>query len=74
MNDIQNNFCRNLRKLRRKFGLNEWQLARYLKLSREAIETLESGEWSPEVDRGTLILIHGYYGITPRQMLSDGDL
>lgn len=74
MNDIQRNFCRNLKTLRRRFGLNEWQMARYLKLSDEAIETLMRGEWSPEVDRGTLLLIHGYYGITPTQMLGDDEI
>lgn len=74
MNAVQRNFCRNLKILRRRFGLNEWQMARYLKLSDEALEALEGGEWSPEVDRGTLILIHAYYGITPRQMLGDEEL
>ena len=59
MNAVQKNFCRNLKILRKRFGLNEWQLARYLKLSRDAIERLERGEWSFEVDRGTLLLIYG---------------
>ena len=74
MNAAQRNFCRNLKILRRRFGLNEWQMARYLKLSDEALEALARGMWSPEVDRGTLILIHAYYGITPRQMLGDEEL
>ena len=71
MNDVQKNFCRNLRILRKRFGLNEWQMARYLKLSQDAVDALSRGEWSAEVDRGTLLLIYGYYGITPAQMLGD---
>ena len=74
MNREQCNFCRNLKTLRRRFALSEWQLARYLKLSNEAAEALARGEWSPEVDRGTLILIHAYYGITPAQMLGDEEI
>ena len=71
MNAAQRNFCRNQKTLRRRFALNEWQMARYLMLPDEAAEALARGEWSPEVDQGTLILIHAYYGITPAQMLGD---
>ena len=74
MNAAQRNLCRNLKTLRRRFALSESQMARYLKLSDEAAEALARGEWSPEVDRGTLILIHAYYGITPRQMLGDEEI
>ena len=74
MNTAQRNFCRNLKNLRKRLGMSEWQMARYLKLSDEAAEALARGEWSPEVDRGTLILIHAYYGITPRQMLGDEEI
>ena len=54
--------------------MSEWQMARYLKLSDEAAEALARGEWSSEVDRGTLILIHAYYGITPAQMLGNEEI
>ena len=74
MNDAQKNFCRNLRILRRRYGFNEWQMALVLKLSYEAMEVLTRGEWSEEVDRGTLLLIYGYYGITPARMLGDDDI
>ena len=43
MNAAQRNFCRNLKTLRRRFALNEWQMARYLKLSDEAAEALREG-------------------------------
>ena len=42
-----------------------------VRLSQDAVEALSRGEWSAEVDRGTLLLIYGYYGITPAQMLGD---
>ena len=74
MNKVQKNFCRNLKTLRKRFGFNEWQMARVLKLSYEAMEALARGEWSEEVDRGTLLLIYGYYGITPARMLGDDDI
>ena len=60
-----------LKALRRKYGLSEGQMAQILKLSQDAVEALSRGEWSAEVDRGTLLLIYGYYGITPAQMLGD---
>lgn len=71
MNKVQENFCRNLKALRRKYGLSERQMARILKLSDEAIAALAQGEIPAEVDIGTLLLIYGYYGITPSQMLGD---
>ena len=71
MNVVQNNFCRNLKLLRKKYGLSEWQMARILKLSDEAVDALDQGFVPDEVDTGTLLLIHGYYGITPSQMLGD---
>lgn len=74
MNPVQENFCRNLKALRRKYGLSEWQMPRILKLSGEAMDALERGEIPPEVDTGTLLLIYGYYGILPSQMLGDGDI
>lgn len=74
MNSIQQNFCRNLKALRRKYGLNEKQMGRILKLSDETMEALSRGEVTEEVDTGTLHLIYGYYGITPNQMLGDGEI
>lgn len=74
MNTVQKNFCRNLKALRRRFGLNEWQMARILKLSGEAMDALGRGEVPEEVDTGTLFLIHGYYGIPPSQMLGDDNI
>ena len=71
MNAVQNNFCRNLKLLRKKYGLSEWQMARILKLSDEAVDALDQGVVPDEVDTGTLLLIHGYYAITPGQMLGD---
>ena len=53
MNDAQKNFCRNLRILRGRYGFNEWQMARVLKLSYEAMEALTRGEWSEEVAEGS---------------------
>lgn len=74
MNATQKNFCRNLKALRKKYGLSEWQMARILKLSDEAVDALNRREVPEEVDTGTLLLIHGYYGITPSQMLGDGEI
>ena len=74
MNTIQENFCRNLKALRRKYGLSEWQMGRILKLSDETMEALGRGEVTKEVDAGTLHLIYGYYGITPNQMLGDDEI
>ena len=74
MNSIQQNFCRNLKALRRKCGLSEKQMGRILKLSDETMEALSRGEVTEEVDTGTLHLIYDYYGITPNQMLGDGEI
>ena len=40
MNAAQRNFCTNLKTLRKRLGMSEWQMARYLKLSDEAGEAL----------------------------------
>ena len=74
MNTVQKNFCKNIKALRRKYGLTEKQMARILKLSEEAMDALERGEITSEVDSGTLFLIYGYYGILPSQMMSDEEL
>ena len=74
MSSIQENFCRNLKALRRKYGLSEGQMAQILKLSDETMEALGRGEVTEEVDTGTLYLIYGYYGITPNEMLGDGEI
>ena len=74
MGNVQDNFCRNLKALRRKFGLSEWQMGRILKLSDETMEALGRGEVTSEVDTGTLHLIYGYYGITPNEMLGDNEI
>ena len=71
MNTVQNLFCINIKTLRRRYGLNEAQMARVLKLSPEAMEALERGEVTEEVDVGTLLLINGYYGIPPSKMLGE---
>ena len=44
MNATQKNFCRNLKALRKKYGLSEWQMARILKLSDEAVDALNRGK------------------------------
>lgn len=74
MGKIQENFCRNLQALRKKYGLSEWRMGRILKLSEEAVEALGRGEVPDEVDTGTLHLIYGYYGITPEEMLGDEEI
>lgn len=74
MGNIQENFCKNLKALRRKYGLNEWQMGRILKLSDETMEALGRGEVTDEVDTGTLHLIYSYYGITPNEMLGDDEI
>ena len=74
MGKIQDNFCRNLKALRKKYGLSEWQTGRILKLSDETMEALGQGIVTEEVDTGTLHLIYGYYGITPGEMLGDEEI
>ena len=74
MGKIQDNFCRNLKALRKKYGLSEWQMGRILKLSDETMEALGQGIVTEEVDTGTLHLICGYYGITPGEMLGDEEI
>ena len=59
MGKIQDNFCRNLKALRKKYGLSEWQMGRILKLSDETMEALGQGIVTEEVDTGTLHLIYG---------------
>ena len=44
MGSVQENFCRNLKALRRKYGLSEWQMGRILKLSDETMEALDDDE------------------------------
>ena len=52
MGKIQDNFCRNLKALRKKYGLREWQTGRILKLSDETMRPWGRGslrrKWTQE--------------------------
>ena len=74
MSMMQENFCRILKVLRRKYGLNEWQMGRILNLSDETMDALGRGEVTDEVGTDTLERIYRYYGIIPSQMLGDGEI
>ena len=49
-------------------------MARILKLSDGAMDALSRDIVPDVVDTGTLLLIHGYYGILPSQMTGDGGI
>lgn len=64
-------FCENIKKLRKKNGLSQKEMAQKLDISVKSLSTLEKGAIPSRLSVSIVIKIYKIFGIKPAQMFAE---
>ncbi len=70
INEIINNFCNNIRVLRKRNGLSKKKMAQIMGIGAKTLSLIENNILPRRLKCEALIKIHDYFGILPSKIIS----